>query len=343
MAREGGMMGKAIRRLAWLVPALLAISAPAAYTSIFVEQPDVNLGFVYRDQPQEMTFVIENLSGDTLRILAVEPSCDCTTARVIPEAIGPQGKAEAHVFFDPRGYETKGKVKEGVNLITSDHKTPEVSLTFTVEVGIGPEPEPRALDFGKVAPGASDTLSLMLHPGIDKPTGRPMPLAVTGAASDNDRVTVKQKGKTGAGGYEFAVMIANPAGGGQVAGFVTLETSDSTRGAIRIPVAAVLAGGISVEPGVLAFGPTLPGKYLQQTLRVSSSSAAGFKIANVSCSADQLDFEVKPLAQNAYELRIKVKEGARPGRVMGEIRIQTDLAGEPAAQVKVTGHVRSPK
>ncbi len=342
-------------RLAVSSIVLLLVFAAGAEGAMLLEKSDIDLGFIYRDQPQKMVFPFENASRDTVHILSIEPSCDCTTAQVMSQAIPPRGTGELHVFFDPMGYESRGRVKESVRLLTSDRQDPEVLVTFAIEVGIGPEPEPRSLAFGRVAKGASDTLRLVIRPGKMGPSGktdpsgkpgasgRPEGFAIVGARSDNDKMVVTQLGKTADGGNQLMVIVTNKSGGGEVAGFVTIETSDSLRQEIRVPVTASLPGSIAVEPGIIAFGPTLPGKYIAQTLKISSDGNLRFTIESVTSSVSQLDFEVRPIAQNAYELKIKVKDGAPAGRLIGEMRIRTDRPDQPTLDVKVTGYVRSTK
>ena len=334
-------MGWTMSRLILLILAPCLAFAAGANGAILVDRSEVDLGFVYRDQPQRMTFNLDNTSGDSLHVVSIEPSCDCTTAQVVPEVIPPRGKGEVVVFFDPMGYEGRGKVKESVRLFTTDKKNPEILLTFAIEVGIGPEPEPRSLAFGQVAKGEADTLNLLIRPGKAVGAAGANPVRVLGVRSDNERVAVKEIGRTGDGADRFEVVVTNKAGGGHLSGFVTLETSDNLKREIRIPVTASLLGSIAAQPDAIAFGPTLPGDYIAQTVRVFATGNLKFKIESVTSSIGQLAFEVSPSAQGGYEIKTKIKQGAPSGRVMGNIRIETDRPDEPPLDIRVTGHVRS--
>jgi hypothetical protein len=330
-------------KLAITMGLVLTVLAAASYGAVVTEKTDVDLGPVYRDEPQKMVFPLLNASPDSLRMLSIQPSCDCTTAQVVPRVIPPQAKGEVVVFFDPKGYEGRGRVKESVKLSTSDRMNPEILLTFAIEVSIGPEPEPRSLAFGKVAKGASDTLRLAVCPAKSDPSGKPVPLRLVGIRSDDNRVAIVPAGKNTNGADEFLVVVSNKSGGGEISSFVTVEISDTLKSEIRVPVTASLLGDIAVEPGVIAFGPTLPGKYLQQTVKVSSPGNAAFKIVSVGSSLGQLEFEVVELGGSSYEVKIKVKDGAPAGRVMGAITIKTDRPGEAQLEIKVAGYVRSSK
>jgi hypothetical protein len=328
-------MPKTLATLVLAVCSLAVLTSPSS-SAILAEETDLDLGLIYRDQPQEMTFPIRNVSRDSLHILALEPSCDCTTARVVPDIVPPDATAEVRVFFDPMGYEGRGRVTESVMMLTSDAKNPEVRFTFTIEVLVGPEPEPRSLAFGVIAKNSADTLKVAVRPG------KYAPLTVTGARAGDPRISVTRAGRTADGSEELAVIVANAAGGGQLASFVTIETADTLMPEIRVPVTASLVGNIALEPDVIAFGPTLPGKAVAQTLRVYSPVGLAFKVASVTSTVADLEFEVIP-TEKSYTIAIKVKDGAPAGRVTGEISVKTDRQDEPPLTARVTGHVRSVK
>jgi hypothetical protein len=306
-----------------------------AYAAVLVEEAEKDLGRVYRDEPQRIVFRIWNQSEDTLRVYDIEPSCDCTTAEVVPEPVPPSGEAEVLTFFDPKGYEGKGPIEEYVRLVTSDARDPEILLTFRTEVTIGPEPEPRALKFGRICRGESDTMRVLINPGLDEP------LKVLDAYSDTACVMVEWMGDGGADDGDYMVIVANAEGCGRVAAFVTFVTSDSLRPEIRIPVTVSLMGRIVADPDMVAFGPTLPGAYVSQTVRVYCREKLPFDIARVLSTVPDLEPELERSSEDAFDLRLKVKDEAKAGRVSGEIRLETDCPDEPVVVIQVTGYIRS--
>lgn len=318
------------------VVVLLGLTLPfAAHAAIRVEESEKDLGRVYRDEPQRIVFRLWNESGDTLRIYDVEPSCDCTTAQVVPDPVPPYSEAEVITFFDPMGYESRGRFQEYVRLITSDTRDPEIMLVFWTEVAIGPEPEPRALKFGRICRGESDTMEVLINPGPGEP------LKVLDAYSDTACVMVEWKGDGEEDGGDYMVIVANAEGCGRVAAFVTFVTSDSLRPKIRIPVTVSLIGRIVADPDMVAFGPTLPGAYVPQTVRVYCREKLPFDIARVLSTVPELEPEIERLGECSFNLRFKVKDGSNAGRVSGEIRLETDCPDEPLVVIQVTGYIRS--
>jgi hypothetical protein len=329
------LRGLLMRRTTLLVSVLCLAYVGTAAAAVRVEDAEKDLGLVYRDEPQKIVFRLQNASDDTLYIFDIEPSCDCTTAQVVPHPVGPGDGAEVLVFFDPEGYEGKGRLEEYIRLLTSDPASPELLLTFWVEVGIGPEPQPRAVKFGRICRGESDTLQVSIVAGPEDG------LSVLDAYSDTACVIVERVGEDSDRSLGFRVIACNSKACGRVATFVTFVTSDSLRPKIRVPVTVSLVGRIMAEPDIVAFGPTLPGSYLPQVIKIYSSEHLAFDIAEVLPSVGVFEAEVSRIAEDAFELRLKVKEDAPPGRVSGEIRIKTDCPSEPSPVIEVTGYIRS--
>lgn len=296
---------------------------------------EADLGFVYRDQPRRLVFEFENTSDDTVRILEIEPSCDCTTGQAVPDAVAPHARGKILIFFDPMGYERQGPLREWVRVTTTDSSQRETLLEFLVEIGIGPEPEPRSLTFGKICRGESDTLNLVVRPAPGDTLG------VVDAYSDTACIIVRETGTDAHGAHEFAVIASNREGCGRVAGLVTILTTDTLRKEIRIPVAVSLVGRIIVDPDIIAFGPTLPGASIAQVVRVYSKDGLKFTVPKVTSSTQYLEPTVVPLSDGSCELRLRVKDGSPAGRVSGEIKLETDCPDEPPVDIKVTGYIRS--
>jgi len=313
----------------------LCLALPfTAYAAVRVPQSEIDLGRIYRDEPQKIIFKLMNLSDDSLRILDIEPSCDCTTAQIVPDPIPPRGEGEVLTFFDPMGYEGRGRIKEYVRLTTSDLDDPEIMLVYWAEVAVGPEPEPRSLKFGRICRGESDTMNVLLAPGQEEN------LKVLDAYSDTACVLVESAGTGREGRRDFRVIATNTDACGRVATFVTFVTSDTLRPNIRIPVTVSLIGRIVADPDMIAFGPTLPGAYVSQGVRIYSREKLGFDVARVLSTVPDLEPEIERLTDDSFSLRLRVKDKASSGRVSGEIRLETDCPDEPTVVIQVTGYIR---
>jgi hypothetical protein len=320
-----------------LVAALVLGLAGAVPASAGVEwhTTDIDLGFIYRDEPQNMSFGFVNTSDETLFIYDIEPSCDCTTAQAIPPAVPPHNSGKIYAFFDPAGYEGKGKVTEYIRLATSDPDDPEAELHFSVEVGIGPEPSPRALNFGSICKGDSDTLDLVIQPGSEGG------LKILGVESGSECVKIVPAGANKNGAQEFRVIVCNLDCRGAISSYINLRTADAVRETVRVPVTANLMGTIVIEPEVIAFGPTLPGSEIAQPVRIRCTEGQKFRIEKVTCTAPSVACSVTLGEGNIYELKMKIKEDAPAGKVTGQIVVETDCGTQPLVTAKIAGFVRS--
>jgi hypothetical protein len=315
---------------------VLCLALPlAAWADIRVDQSERDLGRIYRDEPQKVVYRLWNESPDTLHVFDWEPSCDCTTAEIIPNPVPPGGDAEVLVFFDPMGYEGKGFLKEYVRLMTSDRKDPEVMLHFRTDVAIGPEPEPRALKFGRICSGQTDTMEVFIKPGSKEP------LKVLEAYSDTACVLVERAGTGQQDETDFRVIARHTEACGRVATFVTFVTSDTLRPTIRVPITVSLVGRIVADPDMVAFGPVLPGAYAPQTVRIYSREGLHFDIARVLSTIAELEPQIERESDDSFNMRLKVREDANAQRVSGEIRLETDCPDEPPVVIQVTGYIRS--
>jgi hypothetical protein len=320
-----------------VISLLVVLASSAAQGALVFESTEADLGFVYRDEPQKLVFEFENTADETVFIVEIEPSCDCTTAQAVPEAVAPRSSGKILVFFDPMGYEGRGPFQEYVRVTSTDLADTEVMLFFSAEVAIGPEPEPRSLAFGKVCRGETDTLGLSIHPAPKRG------LMVLDAYSDTTCILVEPAGRSADGAHDFRVIATNRKGCGRVAGFVTVETSDTLRSRLRIPVTVSMVGRIIAEPDILAFGPTLPGAVVAQTVRIYSKDGVKFSVPTVTSSIDHIEPVITPLTADSCELKLRIREDAPPGRIGGSITIETDCPEEPALEIEVAGFVRSSK
>jgi hypothetical protein len=329
---EGGLE---VLKCLFAVLVLCLVWAPAGLAGVDWHTTEIDLGFVYRDEPQKMSFGFVNTSEETLHIFDIEPSCDCTSAQALPAAVPPHNSGNIMAFFDPMGYEGKGRVTEYIRLATSDMEAPEAELYFTVEVGIGPEPAPRALNFGSICKDESDTLDLVVNPGSDAR------LQVLGIESGSDCVRIEPAGGEEGGGRRFMVIACNIDCRGAVSSYVNITTSDPVREVIKVPVTANLMGTIVVDPEVIAFGPTLPGRDVARPVKIYCTEGLPFKVEKVTSTVNSVEFSIAAADDNAYELKMKIKDDAPAGRVSGQVIIETDCEGQPLLTAQVTGYVRS--
>jgi hypothetical protein len=207
-------------------------------------------------------------------------------------------------------------------------------LKFWVEIGIGPEPEPRALQFGSLCRGESDTLLVSIMPAPDTE------LTITEASSDTACVAVERAGVGEGGRQHFRVIACNAERCGRVATFITFGTSDRLRPELRVPVSVSFMGSIVAEPDVVAFGPTLPGSYVSQVVKIHSPRGKRFKVPEVTTSIEGIEPEITMTGDASCELRLKIREDAPPGQVSGSVSVETDCPDEPPVQIKVNGYIR---
>jgi hypothetical protein len=94
------------------------------------------------------------------------------------------------------------------------------------------------------------------------------------------------------------------------------------------------------EPDVVAFGPTLPGSYVSQVVKISSPLGKKFKVPEVTTTIEGIEPEITMTGDASCELRLKIKEDAKAGQVSGSVSVETHCPDEPPVEIKVNGYIR---
>ena len=94
------------------------------------------------------------------------------------------------------------------------------------------------------------------------------------------------------------------------------------------------------EPDVVAFGPTLPGSYVSQVVKIHSPRGKKFSAPEVTTTIKGIDPEITMTGDACCELRLKIREDAPPGQVNGTVSVETDCPDEPPVEIRVNGYIR---
>jgi rhodanese-related sulfurtransferase len=114
-------------------PALEA-SVTTSVPGLEVEPESYDLGIIRQaDGVVETSFVVRNISDDTISVSDITTSCGCTTAEIKDKTFPPGQERKLTVFFDPNFHkEPEGKFSRTVFLQTSDGH--EILAEIEVEI-----------------------------------------------------------------------------------------------------------------------------------------------------------------------------------------------------------------
>ena len=138
--------------------------------------------------------------------------------------------------------------------------------------------------------------------------------------------------------FRSTVTLKPDAPAGSIRDSLVLETNDSLSPHVPVLVSAQVQPDLIVTPSNLNFGMVKPGQTV--TRHVLLRGKKPFRVTNVSGADDRLQFEGTESIQAFHKVSVRFTGGSdQAGAVETTIRIETDLADDPWAEIKATAQV----
>lgn len=309
----------------------LASSAWAGPKVAVVEPAHLEQGEVEPGALQKFEWTLRNDGDAMLSIEAIEPTCYCTTGKADSWAIAPGKSTQVHVTVDPSDW--VGEILKGVEIETNDPDNKHVMLDVKMKVRPGIAVVPPELDFGAVpATGAPPRT-------VDIKAAKERPFKVTALTSDVAFVTVQQEPLQTDDRVGVKLVVKAGAGvpAGPFAGKIVLETDDTARPRIEIPVRGMGPGGLAADPARIQFESAAAGAELGV---IKLTGAKGVKVTGAKASSPALEITVQAQPDGSSVVRVKLAAATKPGRVTAKITIATTDAAQPEITVPVLGLVK---
>jgi len=295
-----------------------------------------DFGQVLQGKTVSHVFALTNSDAESLTITSVRTSCSACTATVLSnKTIKPGEAARVEVSVDTSGYE--GRITKVVELGTDDPKRPgirlEVSATVVPEVRV----VPKEVFLGAIVQGDSTELPIDLRPGAAKQ------FKVLGVKTACAFLATECKPGPGAGAtdeplYVVTVRLLPKAPIGRFFEKVVVEADCPVKPRLVIPIRGQVVGAISAEPAVFSFGSVAQGQASTRTILVRKVGAPTLKVLSAKTDAESLETEVKEVERGRqYEVGVRLKAGAPPGRIASKIRIETNDKDQPVLECSVYG------
>lgn len=290
-----------------------------------------DFGIISDTDPVSHAFKVKNNSDKAVRLLNVQASCGCTTAKY-DDTIGPGREIDLVLTFSPKG--RSGRQYKSLTITTDSPQCPQVVLQAASDVRPRVVIEPQSLWLGEIPVGQSARQGVSI-------TGRAENFKILSFQSDNPSVVVEAVGPdqvTGDGQTRnrerFVIRLLEGAPIGSVSAGVNFKTSDPERPELRVPVLANVVGPLRLSSQRVQVRVGQQGEPFVSELTLSHRVAGGtFGLL----SADLIDvpeqvqaaLEILPLegAQAAgYRLRVTGVTPAEAATIRGTLVIRTDVA-----------------
>ena len=326
-------------RVVWALLGALVLPcrAPAAdeQPRTVVDQGTFDFGMVERGAKIEHTFRLANRGPGELRIDHVKGSCGCTVGVASASEVPGGSEGRVLVMLDTSGM--AGRTTKVVNVYTNDPASPVVGLAMTGEVVADIVVSPNPLYLGRVRRGERTRREVMLRPG--RPGGTE---TVTWVEHGGAVVQTTLEPVTDGSGQRLMVELRRDLPLGRFSEQLTLHTTSPREPTLGITVFGSVEGDVVVLPPQVTFGVTRSDSLLERELFIRSRGNRPLTVTRVAVPDDVATYQLETIAEGSeYRVRLRLRDGLRPGKIQGDVEIFTNYPDEGRLLVPLFAIVRN--
>lgn len=272
----------------------------------------------------EYDFVVTNVNPFDVEIARTRVTCECTEPKVGKSLLKPGERTTITAHLATTKY--NGRKGATITVTFGRPANVDVQLHVTSYIDKQVEIEPASIDLGAVEQGK----------GVEKEaaircSGKPA-WRIVEVRSPDPRLAgaVVETGRGPQGvSYTLRAKLDGTAAGGHFKHVLRLVTNDAETPEIPVMVHGQVLSELEVSPSVLFMGVTAPAGTLNKVLVVRGKRP--FKILSVRCDAAGFELAAKDgdQAKPLHLVPVTYTAAGQPGKVIGTIRIQTDLGPSP--------------
>ena len=342
------MQSKSLRYVFVVALTLIVASAAMAEGKIMVPDPIKDFGTVAKGETLEWNFSVKNTGSDDLEILKVQPACGCTVAD-FDSVIRPGATGNVKAVVNTEAF--NGPISKTVTITTTDPTTPTTMVTIKAVVQPFVEAWPAGFLRYNLLQGQADKQSVVIFSEEEAPfeiTRIEVPgswaKATFEKVAEADRVNAGRKGQNQ---YRVDVTVGGPeAQVGPLVDKIYIHSNSVKQPVYPLNLAGIIRPSYNVMPTVLNFGEVKKGDASSSrvvTIMTNDRESPGtFQIEKVeSTIPGAITVNSRPTdTPGRYEIEVKVKDGAKPGAIDGQVRIYTSDMGTPVFTLPVKGMVK---
>ena len=327
-----------IRAVAVLV-VLVAGVAPASaqeWARKMFKETQYNFGGVARGAKTEHRFQFKNIYMEDLHIAGVRASCGCTTPWVTKDSLKTYETGEIVAHFNTDRFTGQ----RGATLtVTIDKPFPaEVQLRVDGYIRTDVVLDPGSVTFGSIDQGkkAKKNVNVAYAGRSD--------WQIVDIKSSNPNIkakAVETNRKNGRVDYRLSIAVADDAPAGYLQDQLILVTNDRNYTQVPVAIEGRIVPELTVNPSLVSLGRLQPGETVRKQIIVQGKEP--FCITGVECDHSGFDFELPAKANNqpktVHRLPLTFVAGKQAAKISESIRIETDLNGGAATEVRATAQI----
>lgn len=296
-------------------------------TKIF-ETTRHDYGQVARGAKTQFEFVLKNVYLEDVHIASVRSSCRCTRVSITEPTL--KTYQQGAIVADINTAQFSGHKPATITVTFDRPRYAQVQLQTDVTIRTNVVIEPGAAGLGTVDQGSAVEQKVTVT-RTGKSDWRILEVKSTNPHISGEAVeTQRDRGRVS---YELSVRLDPTTPAGYLRDHLLLVTNDRVTEQVPLPVEAVVQAPIVVSPASLFMGVVQPGQKVTKPLVVRGKKP--FRITAVHCddACFQFDTTAEGEPKSLHLLPVTFVAGESPGKVLQTIRIETDLAEEPAPEL----------
>jgi hypothetical protein len=293
-----------------------------------------DFGIVAKLAKVEHHFPLQNIYAEDVHIVSVQSSCSCTVPELTKDLLKSGEKAEVIARIDTRTFNGR---REATVRVTIDKPVPaEVQLHVYCYIRSDMVVEPGEINFGTVDRGSTASRKVLVSYA-----GRPnWKILDVQSAQEHLSAKIAQLNRgLGQVTYELTIELRNDMPAGYLKDYVILVTNDVNPDAARVPIAVegLVLAPLSVKPAFFSVGAVRPTEIATKHLVIQGK--VPFRILSVAVPDERFQAKYPSLPGVVQSVAVTFKGDNKPGEVVGELQIRTDLPTGETLKVPVQGEV----
>lgn len=307
-----------------------------------------DVGEVQQGERVVHSFELTNAGQESLLIQEVRACCGCMASLDGPKAVSPGGQTKVKASLWTRG--RRGRLVRTVKVRSNDLKQPEIELTLSCTVVVGPAPrievQPSQWDIGLLSSGQKVTRELALTNVGQRPL-KVTKLRPTAGASFT---SLSAEEIEPSGTARALVTVGAPREPGFFEKYPGFDTNDPNNPVFRIPIKGYVepAAGplLRVRPDRLDFGIVRPGELVKERLEIANRGTAPLEVGLVEGSSFPPGITVCPPKPSVIppgesaELYIQIRSTGLSQTIKALIPLRTNDPARKYGTITVTGYVK---
>ena len=306
---------------------------PGETPSIVFDTPVFNFGRLVSGQDVVQDFWFTNQGTGPLEILAIRPSCGCTTTGDFDRVVQPGGRGKIPIKVATGKF--NGPVVKTVTVQTNV-PGPAANALITIQGDLW-QPisvQPDSVFLGRILESEANTAALVQSVTIT--TTNNAVARLSAPRSNNPVFRAEARELEPGRRFTVTVFAVPPIKSSNNYGSIEIDTGLADMPTVRIPVTLIVAPELEVSPQLISFSGPLTAP-IKRFVSIRNNVAAPIRVSAATCNNRdvRLEFtEVQPGV--AWQLVIDIPAGYRPADPGGDrISLRTSKTGSESLSIPI--------